>query len=173
MSTLGVYTAAPINQTNAEKQSKLGAQALSGQLQSGQCVFNRFMPHSSLLEAANKLVDLFQWTSGENTLKPTAAICHGAVVVMIKHQSSALLSFPNYQFHLLHYITFVEQEVMIHLGDRQVIFFPVPSHSPFHSLVSVSVCRSLSFFFSSLQPPPSSSSVLQFWYSFSQGCPRR
>lgn len=106
--------------------------------------FNRFMPHSSVSEAENKLVDLFQWTSGENTLKPTATICHGAVVVMIKYQSSAFLSFPNYQFHLLHYITFVEQKVMIHLGDCQVIFFPMLSHSPFLFSLSASVCRSRS-----------------------------
>lgn len=87
-------------------------------------------------EKENKLVDLFQQTSGENTLKPKAAICHGAVVVMIKYQSSALRSFPNYQFHLLYYITFVEQKVMIHLGDCQVIFFPMFSYSPFR-LVSL------------------------------------
>lgn len=95
-------------------------------------------------------------------MKLGAAICHGAVVVMIKYQSSALLSFPNYQFHLLHYITFVEQKVMIHLGDCQVIFFPLPmlSHSPFHS-----VCLFLSLTFS-LPPCPSSFSVFQFWYSF-------
>lgn len=90
-------------------------------------------------EEENKLVDLFQRTSGENTLKPEAAICHGAVVVMIKYQSSALRSFPNYQFHLLHYITFVEQKVMIHLGDCQVIFFPMISYSPF-PLLSPSLC---------------------------------
>lgn len=82
---------------------------------------------------------------------------------MIKYQSSALFSFPNYQFHLLHYITFVEQKVMIHLGDCQVIFFPPPllmlSHSLFHSLSS-SVSCPLSF--STL----SSSSVAPFWNLF-------
>ena len=124
----GVYCAVPINQTCAGKQSEhfpAGPEALSGQLQSGQCVFKSL--HTTLLpfEAENKLVDLFQWTSGKNTLKPRAAICHGAVVVMIKYQSSALCSFPNYQFHLLHYTAFVEQKVMIHLGDCQVIFFPI------------------------------------------------
>lgn len=73
-------------------------------------------------------------------MKPRAAICHGAVVAMIKYQSGILLTFPNYQFHLLHYITFVEQKVMIQLGDCQVIFFSILSHSP----VSLSLCLRLS-----------------------------
>lgn len=93
-------------------------------------------------------------------MKPGAAICHGAVVVMIKYQSSTLLSFPNYRFHLLHYITFVEQKVMIQLGDCQVIFFPTLSYSPSHCL---RVCLRLSpspFTLTSL-----SSSVFKFWCS--------
>lgn len=79
---------------------------------------------------------------------------------MIKYQSSALPSFPNYQFHLPHYITFVEQKVMIQLGDCQDIFFPMISHSSFHS-------RCVCFCLRPRQPPsPSSSLVFQFWYSF-------
>ncbi|TNN49695.1 hypothetical protein EYF80_040100 [Liparis tanakae] len=44
-------------------------------------------------------------SAGEHRDASGAAICHGAVAVMIEHQSAALHSFPNYQFHLLHCIT--------------------------------------------------------------------
>lgn len=82
---------------------------------------------------------------------------------MIKYQSSTLLSFPNYQFHLLHYITFVEQKVMIQLGDCQVIFFALlPS-----LLISLSLCLLLSLTFSP-PPTPFSSSVFRFGFRLSR-----
>ncbi len=82
---------------------------------------------------------------------------------MIKYQSRILLSFPNYQFHLLHYITFVEQKVMIQLGDCQAIFFLVLSLPPFHSL-RVCFCRS-SFLFHQL---PSHHQSFSFGIRFSR-----
>lgn len=80
---------------------------------------------------------------------------------MIKYQSSALPSFPNYHFHLLHYITFAEQKVMIQLGDCQDIFPSKGSLPPrFTHTVSAPVSDSV------LQPVPSHPSSVRPDYSF-------
>lgn len=54
---------------------------------------------------------------------PGPAIYPGAEVVVIKPVQNTSPPFPNHQFHLLRRTTFVEQKVMIHLGDCQDISF--------------------------------------------------
>lgn len=83
---------------------------------------------------------------------------------MIEYQSNQPpRSFPNYQFHLLHYITFVEQKVMIQLGGCQDIFFSMISHSSFHSSRACSCLR--------LRPLSSPFSSLVFLFLILFGIP--